>query len=142
MTKHPEANVLLLEYDRRFAVFEERFTFYDYNEPLELPESLSHAFEVVVADPPYLSEECLEKTAQTMHFLSKKSSSPLLLLTGAVQRERAWRHLQLRPCKFRPQHTRKLGNEFMLFTNFSALQFGGWEEDQEVDGPVVESERM
>ena len=30
------------------------FTLYDYNEPLSVPEVLHQAFEVVVADPPYL----------------------------------------------------------------------------------------
>ena len=30
------------------------FTLYDYNEPLAVPEALHRAFEVVVADPPYL----------------------------------------------------------------------------------------
>ena len=44
----------LLEYDKRFEQYGSDFTFYDYNQPEELPPSLKHAFQVVVADPPYL----------------------------------------------------------------------------------------
>lgn len=44
----------LLEYDKRFEKYGSEFTFYDYNEPEELPSSLKHACQIVVADPPYL----------------------------------------------------------------------------------------
>lgn len=39
------------------------FTLYDYNEPLEVPEALHGAFEVVVADPPYLVKPSTVLTA-------------------------------------------------------------------------------
>ena len=46
--------VQLLEYDKRFEQYGSDFTFYDYNQPEELPLELKHDFDVVVADPPYL----------------------------------------------------------------------------------------
>lgn len=46
--------VQLLEYDKRFEQYGSDFTFYDYNRPEDLPLELKHAFDVVVADPPYL----------------------------------------------------------------------------------------
>jgi len=71
--------VVCLEYDRRFSVFGDSFIFYDYNEPLALPTELKESFDLVVADPPFLSEECLQKTAQTVHFLTRRK---ILLCTG------------------------------------------------------------
>ncbi|XP_050226480.1 uncharacterized protein LOC126676342 [Mercurialis annua] len=123
--------VELLEYDKRFEQYGTDFTFYDYNEPLELPSQFKHSFDVVVADPPYLSKECLEKVAQTISFLAKPEKSHLLLLTGEVQTERAAEFLGLHPCGFRPQHSNKLGNEFRLFTNYEpGTRLGGWEHEK------------
>lgn len=77
--KPPSCEVKLLEYDRRFEKYGD-FVFYDYNSPLKLPVELQQAtFDLVVADPPFLSEECLAKTAETMTFLSK---GKFLLCTG------------------------------------------------------------
>ena len=53
----------LLEFDERYSCRGD-FSFYDYNEPQRVPEALHGAFDVVVADPPYLAEECLVKTAE------------------------------------------------------------------------------
>jgi hypothetical protein len=125
-----DMSVKLLEFDKRFELYGSDFTFYDYNQPEELPSSLKQAYQIVVADPPYLSQECLEKVAQTISFLMKPGQkSYLLLLTGAVQSERASELLGLRPCGFRPHHTSKLGNEFRLFTNYDpGSRLGGWEQ--------------
>ena len=70
----------IFEFDRRFAVFGEDFLFYDYNNPLDLPDSVTeHSFDLVFADPPFLSEECLTKTAQTIKYLTKEK---IILCTG------------------------------------------------------------
>ncbi|CAI8020943.1 EEF1A lysine methyltransferase 1, partial [Geodia barretti] len=73
--KPADCEIFLLEYDTRFAVYGDSFVFYDYTSPLELPETMEEkSFDVVVADPPYLSEECLQKTAQTINFLAKEKN--------------------------------------------------------------------
>ncbi|XP_071690531.1 uncharacterized protein [Rutidosis leptorrhynchoides] len=129
---HRDLPVQLLEYDKRFEQYGSEFTFYDYNEPLELPSSMKHSFRIIIADPPYLSQECLEKVSETVGFLKQPGESYLLLLTGAVQHERAAQLLGLRPCGFRPQHSSKLGNEFRLFTNYDpGLRLGGWEQEEQ-----------
>ncbi|XP_056417691.1 EEF1A lysine methyltransferase 1 [Hyla sarda] len=110
-----EVTVYLLEYDRRFSVYGDEFIFYDYNNPLDLPEGLQHSFDVVVADPPYLSEECLCKTAQTIEYLSKGKT---LLCTGAVMEDLVAQKLGLKMCKFIPKHNRSLANEFRCFANY------------------------
>ncbi|XP_059646517.1 uncharacterized protein LOC132293179 [Cornus florida] len=127
----PNVAVQLLEYDKRFEQYGNEFTFYDYNQPEELPLSLKHAYRIIVADPPYLSNECLEKVAQTISFLVQSGKSYLLLLTGEVQKDRASEVLGLCPCGFRPQHSSKLGNEFRLFTNYDpGMRLGGWGREE------------
>ncbi|KAM5559190.1 hypothetical protein ABKV19_020712 [Rosa sericea] len=121
-------SVQLLEYDRRFEQYGSDFTFYDYNQPEDLPLELKHGFDVVVADPPYLSQECLEKVAKTVSFLARSEKPYLLLLTGEVQKERAAELMGLLPCGFRPRHSSKLGNEFRLFTSYDpGTRLGGWD---------------
>lgn len=73
-------SAVVLEYDRRFSTYGDDFIYYDYNEPLSLPCGVApQSFDVVLADPPYLSEECLSKVAQTIQYLSK---GKVLLCTG------------------------------------------------------------
>lgn len=42
---------------------------------------MSSGFDLVIADPPFLSEECLTKTTETIKFLSKKN---IVLCTGNI----------------------------------------------------------
>ncbi|KAK9699305.1 hypothetical protein RND81_08G166100 [Saponaria officinalis] len=128
---YPNMSVQLFEFDKRFQQYGNDFTFYDYNLPEELPQEMKHTYQIVVADPPYLSEECLEKVAQTIAFLAQPRKFFLLLLTGAVQKERAVKLLGLRSCGYRPEHSSKLGNEFRLFTNYDpGERLGGWETEE------------
>lgn len=77
-------SAVVLEYDRRFATYGDDFIFYDYNEPLSLAAGAApQSFDVVLADPPYLSEECLSKVAKTIKYLSK---GKVLLCTGERRR--------------------------------------------------------
>ncbi|XP_051114316.1 uncharacterized protein LOC127239960 isoform X2 [Andrographis paniculata] len=126
----PELPAQILEYDKRFEQYGDEFTFYDYNNPVDLPSSLKHSFSIVVADPPYLSKECLEKVAGTIKLLSAPGESYILLLTGEVQKDSAADLLGLHPCGFRPQHSSKLGNEFRLFTSYDpGMRLLGWDKD-------------
>ncbi len=76
--------MILLEYDTRFQMYGENFVCYDYKEPLKLPDGLKEAsFDVVVADPPFLSEECLSKMALTVKFLARDK---VILCTGECVR--------------------------------------------------------
>ncbi|KAL6133781.1 hypothetical protein ACLB2K_066015 [Fragaria x ananassa] len=123
-----DVSVQLLEYDTRFEQYGSDFTFYDYNQPQDLPLELKHGFDIVVADPPYLSQECLEKVTKTVSFLARPEKPYLLLLTGEVQKERAAELMGLHPCGFRPRHSSKLGNEFRLFTSYDPeTRLGGWD---------------
>uniref|UniRef100_A0A5F8AKW1 EEF1A lysine methyltransferase 1 n=1 Tax=Macaca mulatta TaxID=9544 RepID=A0A5F8AKW1_MACMU len=80
--------VYIFEYDKRFAMYGEEFIFYDYNNPLDLPERIAaHSFDIVIADPPYLSEECLRKTSETIKYLTR---GKILLCTDSFARFPGW----------------------------------------------------
>ena len=68
-----------LEYDDRFRVYGEDFIFYDYNHPLKLDADLKGSFDIVIADPPFLAEDCLTQTALTIRYLAKDK---VILCTG------------------------------------------------------------
>ncbi|KAJ6662275.1 hypothetical protein lerEdw1_012438 [Lerista edwardsae] len=108
----------ILEYDQRFSVYGPEYIFYDYNSPLNLPANLvANSFDIVLADPPYLSEECLRKTAETIKYLTK---GKILLCTGAIMEEQAAKYLGVKMCKFIPRHTRNLANEFRCYVNYDS----------------------
>lgn len=107
--------VTLLEYDRRFEVHAPDFIFYDYNNPQKLPPETHGAYDLVVADPPFLSEECITKTSQTIELLKKDK---ILLCTGEIMKETVGKLLNLHVCDFQPRHRNNLANEFSCYANF------------------------
>jgi hypothetical protein len=128
---HPGVACHLLEFDSRYDCRGD-FTLYDYNAPLDVPAELQQSFDCVVADPPYLSAECLSKTAQTVRLLATPEAHRVLL-TGAVMRQVALRELGVRPVVFRPQHCSKLANEFLCYVSdekaASCDGLGGWDPE-------------
>ncbi|CAB0014703.1 unnamed protein product [Nesidiocoris tenuis] len=113
--KCPKCEVILFEFDKRFAALGNDFNFYNYENPLEISQSYANHFDLVIADPPFLSEECLTKTALTMRFLSK---SKLIVCTGSIMENLAVRLLGVKKTSFNPRHKNNLSNEFSCFTNY------------------------
>ncbi|XP_072332933.1 EEF1A lysine methyltransferase 1 [Scyliorhinus torazame] len=113
-----EYTAILLEYDKRFSVYGKEFFFYDYNYPMNLHEDLqSHSCDIVIVDPPYLSEECLSKIALTVNYLTK---GKILLCTGAIMEDLAAKLLSVKMSKFLPEHNRNLANEFRCYMNYES----------------------
>uniref|UniRef100_UPI00358FC356 EEF1A lysine methyltransferase 1-like isoform X1 n=1 Tax=Myxine glutinosa TaxID=7769 RepID=UPI00358FC356 len=114
----PDISLSLLEFDQRFlTTVGNDFVFYDYNKPLMLPAGLPcHSYDVVLADPPYLNEECLTQVAKTIQLLAKDK---IILCTGSILKNKCKEILGLTPSTFVPLHTSKLGNAFSCFTNFT-----------------------
>ncbi|VDK52964.1 unnamed protein product [Cylicostephanus goldi] len=110
--------VRLLEYDHRFEKkFPLEYVPYDYRHPLAIPEELKGVFDVIIADPPFLADECLVKTAQTVRLLARPNAK-IILCTGAIMEKMADRLLGLHRLKFEPQHANNLSNEFSCFANY------------------------
>ncbi|GLV46648.1 uncharacterized protein CBL_11509 [Carabus blaptoides fortunei] len=91
--KEKYTNVTIFEFDERFAAYGNDFVFYDYKSPLSIPRELGSSFDIVIADPPFLSEECLTKTAVTIKFLTKNK---MIICTGAVMADLVGRLLDLK----------------------------------------------
>ncbi|XP_015794475.1 EEF1A lysine methyltransferase 1 [Tetranychus urticae] len=110
--------VYLLEYDQRFASLGPNFVYYDYRTPLAVRDALPESiFDIIVCDPPFLSEECLTKVAQTLKYLAKDK---IILNTGAVLSELVDNLIGLKASStFFPRHKNNLANQFNCFSNFS-----------------------
>lgn len=128
--------VHLYEFDKRFAIHGEDFTFYDYKAPLSIPSNRKEYYDLVIADPPFLSDECLIKTAATIKLLAKnkiilctgelphfclKLNSLIFncVFIGAVMGEMAHRLLSLEKTNFNPGHKNNLANDFHCYANFN-----------------------
>ncbi|KAL0666834.1 hypothetical protein Bca4012_029538 [Brassica carinata] len=115
---------------RRFERYGSEFTYYDYNEPEDLPLELKHWFNIIVADPPYLSKECLERVTQTVSFMASPVDSLLLLLTEMCKDIWRLRYWVFGLACLKPHHSSKLGNEFRLFVSYDpGTRLGGLEEE-------------
>lgn len=110
-----DRQVTLFEYDQKFKVFGADFIPYNYKFPLDVSKEMSSSYDLVIADPPFLSDECLTKTALTIKFLSNKK---VVLCTGAIMQELAERLLDVKKCNFTPRHRNNLANEFYCYANF------------------------
>ncbi|XP_052896295.1 protein-lysine N-methyltransferase CG9154 [Anopheles moucheti] len=110
---------ILFEFDERFASYGDNFQQYDYNKAFdsEYMDAFAGQFDLVIADPPFLSEECIEKMGVIVKKITKPNSK-IILCSGAVVQDWAKEHLGVDMCQFRPEHERNLGNEFCSYANF------------------------
>ncbi|CAD5208237.1 unnamed protein product [Bursaphelenchus xylophilus] len=118
----------LYEFDTRFGEAHPNFTFYDYNDPLEVPAAHRNLFDIIVVDPPHLSDECAVKYAQTMRVLAKEKDSPIIYCTAAKMEEIVKKLFNVRMTNFHPEHNSKLGNIFCCYTNYEPKTFQ-WDEE-------------
>ena len=116
--ENTNVNFDLFEYDKRFAAYGDNFHFYDYKSPLDVNRDLREKYDLVFADPPFLSEECLTKTMVTVKFLTKDGGN-IVLGTGAVMANLANRLANLSVCQYQPFHQNSLSNPFQCFANFN-----------------------
>lgn len=114
---HP--TVKLFEFDTRFSAYQNDFVHYDYNEANDEFYLKDHfaTYDLIIADPPFLSDECIEKMSIIMKKLVKPGGK-ILLFSGNVVAPFASKYLDLIQCKYQPEHNRNLGNEFSSFASF------------------------
>ena len=111
-------NVKIFEFDERFSSLGPDFVFYDIfniNE-VELKEYHKH-FDIIIADPPFISEDCVEKLSKVVEILLK-ANGKVVLNTGTMVKDHIERILHLQECHFKPEHQNNLANEFSTFSNF------------------------
>ncbi|TXT07269.1 hypothetical protein VHUM_03439 [Vanrija humicola] len=126
--------LLLLEFDPRFAVFDE-FRRYDVHEPLDVPglDKLRGTAAVVIADPPYLNETTMGNTATTMRALAGEDCK-FIVATGWVVRDTIKDRLDARITKYRPHHRGGLANAFRTYLNYASADPAFAFADDEDDG--------
>ena len=78
-------NVSLFEYDKRFSIFGDSFNFYDLNKPLEIDSKHHKKYDIIVADPPFLNKETVQKVAESMKLISNEGSLKIFITGLQVQ---------------------------------------------------------
>lgn len=117
---HPIGVVRIFEYDNRFSVFDGDFVQYDYRciaDQNDYLDEYKEYFDIVIADPPFLSKECIENTSKIINKV-KKTNAKVILCSGQAVEEYVKEYLDLAQCEYRPQHERNLANEFCSYANF------------------------
>jgi len=118
-----KVDAYVFEFDKRFEVFGDKFVFYDYNYPKNLPRELLGQCDVILIDPPFLNRDTLEGFAKTVSLLQRSSSTRVLLCTGAVMLNHARELLSLRPTRAKVTHAQnRLSNPFALYVNFDVKE--------------------
>lgn len=115
--------VTLFEFDQRFESVGSAFHHFDYKRAIEEDylDECKESFDIILADPPFLAEECIEKLGIVVRKIAKPDCK-VVLCSGYVVREWAEKHLKLELCKFEPEHERNLGNQFSSYANFNLDQ--------------------
>jgi hypothetical protein len=125
-TNQAKFSLKLFEYDKRFldAYTDKYFEFYDYNQPLNVDDSNRNKYNLMIVDPPYLSEECLGKILETVKYMAVSNTTfKLILCTGQIMTDFIRSHFDLNLCEFEPKHERNLANQFRCFTNYQPITF-------------------
>ena len=78
-------NFALFEYDKRFSLFGEGFNFYDLNKPLEIDSKHHKKYDIIIADPPFLNKETVQKVAESMKLISNEGSMKIFITGLQVQ---------------------------------------------------------
>ncbi|KAH8404987.1 hypothetical protein KR215_008251 [Drosophila sulfurigaster] len=120
--KKLHSNVNIFEYDKRFAAYGTDFVHYDYNAVDSNKDYLSHqnqCYDLIIADPSFLSEECMRKMSKIVNNLQRRSDSKIVFCSGEVVEPWLTAYLPVHKCRFQPQHERNLGNEFVTYANFN-----------------------
>eukprot|EP01064_Diplonema_japonicum_P028296 TRINITY_DN4306_c0_g2_i2.p1 TRINITY_DN4306_c0_g2~~TRINITY_DN4306_c0_g2_i2.p1 ORF type:complete len:394 (+),score=85.61 TRINITY_DN4306_c0_g2_i2:35-1216(+) len=93
-------NSKVFEYDRQWET-DPGFVFYDYDKPSEVNITLFGQFDMVVIDPPFITEECWKKYAETARLLLCPGGK--LICTTIVENEGLMASLLgCKPVKFQP----------------------------------------
>jgi hypothetical protein len=85
---NPPQEVYLFEFDERFSMYGAQFVRYDYRTPIQFMDSdiLKGTFDFIVADPPFLSDECCTKLVNTIRWLERKNACKIMVCTGECRR--------------------------------------------------------
>lgn len=110
----------VLDLDEQWAK-EPGFFAYDFNKPEELPAECLGAFDAVVIDPPFITEEVWAKYATTANLLLAPGGK-IILTTVAENKDMLARMLGVAPRAFQPAIPH-LVYQYNLYTNYESERF-------------------
>jgi hypothetical protein len=105
----------VLEFDEQWGA-DRGFVFYDFNRPEDIPLELHHALDMVVVDPPFVTEEVWTKYATTAKLLLRPGGK-LLCTTIAENAGMMHRLLGVDPVPFKPSIP-NLVYQYLSYTNY------------------------
>ena len=93
-------------------------TFYDFNSPTDINENLHHKFDVIVIDPPFITQAAWEKYAITAALLAKEN--PHIICTTVEQNASLMKRLfNCKVTNFQPSIP-KLIYQYNTYANFDS----------------------
>lgn len=132
----PTDQIYLLEYDTRFKLLagEDYFSFYDYKQPLQIPQHLKGKCHRIIIDPPYLQTDCQTKCSLTARALlsgdktSKTENGVLKYKLISCTGERMSKLMSKvypdsKITTFEPEHKNGLSNEFRCYATFECSRW-------------------
>lgn len=141
-------NVVLLEYDRRFdESYPGKFHYYDFNHPAEISDALHQRFDVILADPPYLTEDTIDAFYSTIKLMCKGRlqestnkenfavnelvdlhSTKVLFVTAPKNSNYLWQKYGMGTTPLTLYFASKFATPMRCHSNYRENGFGGWDE--------------
>lgn len=132
----PTKHIYLLEYDKRFELLagSSHYSFYDYNNPEDIPSYLRNKCHRLLIDPPFLEEECQTKSAKAAQNLlvtdrlgkTKFGDDKFKLISSTGERMKEVVKLNYPGTEvvdFLPEHKNGLSNEFRCYASFECKEW-------------------
>ena len=95
------------------------YHFYDYNDPTNVDESCRGVFDLIVMDPPFISQSVWENYATTARLLSKNEITSIIATTVDENAVLMKALFNCKPTLFRPSIPH-LVYQYSVFANFSS----------------------
>ena len=86
---------------------------------MRFPARLRGKVDRILADPPFLSDECLTRTAITVRALQKREENKIIVCTGRKMEDLVPKLFPgVRKVEFEPKHKGSLANAFGCYMNW------------------------
>ena len=124
LSKKVREQCFVFDFDKKWSK-DRGFVFYDFNKPSEVSPELKGTFNLIVIDPPFITEDVWSKYAITAKLLLKPGNSGQQnLICTTVQENAPMMHrlLGVQPCSYRPSIP-NLVYQYCLYTNFESEVF-------------------
>ncbi|CAM9178573.1 unnamed protein product [Laminaria digitata] len=100
------------------------FVLYDFTRPEDIPQDVRGTFDMVVADPPFITEQVWENYAAATKMLLRPGGAGLVLCSTISENASFMKELLgAKPCKFKPSIP-NLVYQYSLYVNYESDRLG------------------